>query len=192
MKRLMSYCALLTLLACGGIESLRPEEFGSWYLSSPAVNKTRTIGKFQMHCRFVNDDLHRYLLGSDYESNDYLDFTFHFYVEGVNDIWQSNIQSQGQYFDRLAYLNTSAKNDFKLVVNQVDTVPCALLHLERTFGIGPDKLNLSFPYENQTKQISDMRLIYDDKLFNMGRLTFYFSQEDLKHIPTLDYDKTNR
>lgn len=88
-----------------------------------------------------------------------------------------------EYLDRITYLSTDVSKDFKLVMG-LDTLPCAICHFERTFNITPhNEFMLVFP--GNTKSKENIKLIYDDKTFGIGKLEFDFKRKHFLNIPDL-------
>ncbi|HYG14780.1 MAG TPA: hypothetical protein VEC12_03435 [Bacteroidia bacterium] len=88
-----------------------------------------------------------------------------------------------EYLDRITYLSTEVSKDFKLVLG-LDTLPCSICHFERTFNISPhNEFILVFPGRITSEE--NAKLIYDDKIFGIGKLEFDFKRKHFKNIPDL-------
>lgn len=88
-----------------------------------------------------------------------------------------------EYLERITYMSGAIRNDFKLVIG-MDTLPCSVCHFERTYNISPDNiLMLVFPYEKPLEK--DLTLLYDDKIFGIGKVSLEFKNKNIKDTPKL-------
>lgn len=91
--------------------------------------------------------------------------------------------SPKEYLSRITHMSGEIKNDFKLLIGS-DTIPCSICHFERTYNISPDNiLMLVFPFEKTTDE--DLQLLYDDKLFGIGKVSLTFNNKNIKNTPKL-------
>lgn len=91
--------------------------------------------------------------------------------------------SPNEYIDRITYMSGAIRNDFKLVAG-LDTIPCSVCHFERTYNISPDNIiMLVFPYTSVVD--TDLKLIYEDKIFGVGSIVMDFKNKDIKNTPKL-------
>lgn len=121
------------------------------------------------------------------ENIDALDEMIHFKLQ-FEDTTSSNflkpLNTTGEEFNiKTMYLSYDIRFDLKTVQGK-DTVLCAMNHHERTYGNTPyETVLLSFP--KLSKEIQDIELIFDDRVFGLGRVKFFFAKEDLEAIPDL-------
>lgn len=102
----------------------------------------------------------------------------------------SHYEGEEDYYKLLDYLSSSIQNDFALVDNN-DTLACVLAHYERNFGLSSsNRISLAFEDKDQgkVKYPSDKILLYDDKLFETGLISFRFEKENLNNLPHLAHE----
>ncbi len=85
---------------------------------------------------------------------------------------------------RLQHLNSFFNTDLTLIDGK-DTLPCVLHHFERTYkltGYG----DVSLLFEKQHKgTVSNLQLIYNDQLFQLGELRFNIDSEKIHQLSKL-------
>lgn len=100
------------------------------------------------------------------------------------DLLDAGASDPDAYYSRQYYLTSLIADDLSLVVGN-DTLPCALAHCERTYGTVPfNDLDLSFIDDGQSDD-GDLKLIYNDRAFGVGKVEFIIRRKDIDHIPTL-------
>lgn len=99
---------------------------------------------------------------------------------------EHEIYDERDYYARLQYLTSGeVSKDCFLLTEQKDTVPCALSHFERDFGIGP-KLNLSLAFDrSRVPENERIQLCFKDRMFNRGMIKFIFEKESINELPLL-------
>ncbi|MBL4756018.1 MAG: hypothetical protein JKY52_20795 [Flavobacteriales bacterium] len=108
------------------------------------------------------------------------------------DVLRSGLYGEGEYEERIAYLNGHINKDIFLL-DGGDTLSCVLHHFERNFGIAP-YLNVSLGFEITADEkeailnevpfaYSDKSLVFEDKLFGTGMVRLTIRGEDLANIP---------
>lgn len=97
-----------------------------------------------------------------------------------------NTTDNQMYYDRIAYYSFASKND-TYVVEDLDTLKCDFVNFERTFDANPS-IMLSFGFTRKSKLTNYKKLtfVFEDKIFNKGRLNFNF---DTQPIILLNYLK---
>ncbi len=113
-------------------------------------------------------------------------FVFKIHSNKKSDPFLEGAKTREEYAMRMQYANTGIQKDFKLEYNQT-TIDCRVvifeparnLSEEQTFSLVFDDLKLS------EVVLSDVKLIYDDKLFGLGVMKFNFKKESIKAIPNL-------
>jgi hypothetical protein len=95
-----------------------------------------------------------------------------------------NLQSAGQYQQRVSYCAFDMQKDIKLVDGK-DTLACMLYHYERAFDVAPyGHFILAFePDKNKTVTVKT--LVFYDRLFNNGTIKFTFPPKIMVKEPTL-------
>ncbi len=114
-------------------------------------------------------------LSKTYRKERIIEFEF----EHINneDLLKSEYTSL-DYDKSVMYLSSTIKNDFMVVTESNDTIPCSGVHFERHFKISPFKRVLLYfggIDPNQTIQ-----LIYQDQLYNSGIFKFKFNEIPFK------------
>lgn len=110
-------------------------------------------------------------------------FKFKFENTESNNFMRDNYTTAEEFNTKSMYLSYDIRYDLSLVANG-DTSMCVLNHHERTYGNTPyETLLLSFPKPNNA--VSDLELIFEDRVFGLGRVKFFFSKGDLESIPIL-------
>ena len=109
--------------------------------------------------------------------------------KGNKDILYHQIKSNAEYDKRILYYAFEVKNDLLLVEGK-DTLRCLDSHFERTYGLTPYiTLNLVFPEALPGEQLlreQDIHFIFEDVVFNSGRIRLMIPKENLKKIPILN------
>ncbi|WP_234387196.1 hypothetical protein [Aquimarina sp. Aq78] len=100
-----------------------------------------------------------------------------FKQEQEDDVLKSEYTNR-DYESAVKYMSFTIENDFKIVTQSGDTIPCLGTTFERNFKVAPFKrLLLHFgnilPEEN-------IKLIYEDHLFGNGILKFKFTETPIK------------
>ncbi len=122
-------------------------------------------------------------------------FTFKINADDAGmELLKVNLKSPGEYNYRVEYCSFQMQNDFQLV-DGTDTLNCALYHFERIYGIAPyGTFMLGFPLSKkeeasrknkQSYLMQDKTLIYDDKVFEMGRIYLKIEAKNLNRLPKL-------
>lgn len=171
---------VLVLVACGKPRTLKANDYINWCNTSKELIKSKSMNGVGLWVKYMPQDYFK-------ASNKQTGSTVHFQVELRTDDGMDLLAvSPGDqsYFQRLSYINAQIQKDFKLVVNQYDTLYCALAHLERTYGIGTDRISLEFPKDDNTP-IQTITFQYDDHLFQVGRINVNYTKKDIAKIPSL-------
>jgi len=98
--------------------------------------------------------------------------------EQHNDIFDGSYTNRLEYTDAVEYFSASIKQDFFIVTQKKDTIPCNGVLFERTFKLTPyKKILLYFSNINSDEEIE---LIYKDHLFNKGEIKYKFNNHLIK------------
>lgn len=104
--------------------------------------------------------------------------------EGAGELLKHQLSSSQEYEKRVNYFSFMMQNDIQLVEDK-DTLPCALFHFERTYGASPSSIFLlGFPVSKNKTAVEKTLLIYD-RTFNKGLLKFTFTRKDLRNLPKI-------
>ena len=104
------------------------------------------------------------------------------YNNNTENILSGNIDSEEEYFERLDYFVTHARNDMYLVDGS-DTLLPILYHFERNYGLtSQNKILLAYSNKSTKK---DKHFFVNDQIFGSGKIKFEFNIEDIKSMPVL-------
>lgn len=172
---------------------LEPKEYITWINNEEnGLIKNNTIEDYSYRCQYLPLE---YFLAkypnqrfSDIEKNKFINtisLAFEFIPQKTDDaVLSPDIIGHDKYSERLYYLNSEAKKDFKLVIN-TDTLNCMSLNYENPFSLSKNlKIMLEFDHQN-TSSMDDFTLIYEDNLLGGGILKFHFTSSNLSSIPKL-------
>lgn len=101
-----------------------------------------------------------------------------------DELLKSQLGSREEYEQRILYYSFEMQKDIQLISGK-DTLPCSLLHFERTYNISP-KANflLGFPVnKNSSKEPESKTLVYEDRVFKTGIVKLRIEGDALKKIP---------
>jgi len=109
-------------------------------------------------------------------------------AKGGGDPLQDPENQNTDYYTRLKYFSEDIKNDLFLVADD-DTIPCKIVHLERTYKLTPyTNLLLAFDSEKESiKKTDKLTFVYDDHVLELGKLTFDLSTAELKNSPEIKF-----
>jgi hypothetical protein len=118
-------------------------------------------------------------LEKEYEGMEY--FEMRVQVDQYNDeLAKYQISDISEYQTRIAYMAFAMKNNITLSTEFKESIPCKLFHFERTYGITPYTTFLFAFSKEDIADAYDRTVVYDDELFNKGRLKFNWSFENVE------------
>lgn len=109
--------------------------------------------------------------------------------KGGADVLKANLSEGIEYSQRIEYLSFQMQQDLSLVEGG-DTLACLLHHFERTYGISP-YVNIVLAFERKKEEQippvedEDKTLVFNDQIFDLGRVKLTISGDNLKNIPQL-------
>ncbi len=126
---------------------------------------------------------------SDSIFNLYKELEYYKMTIGIPDatinILEYNSHSLQEYGARLEYFTGVVNRDI-YIVSDKDTLFCSDTHLQRTYGLNKDiTLLLAFPKSKKNEISSEQTFVYDERLFNLGKINFLQNRETLPNYPTL-------
>jgi hypothetical protein len=132
------------------------------------------------------DSLQEVYKGFEYYTFSIEDTSFH------DELLKSGLTSRGQYDKRLMYYSFEMQKDIQLI-SGTDTIPCSLLHYERTFNVSP-KANFLIGFPVTTKQKKSGKqvsktFVYEDRVFKTGIVKLRIEDEAIKEIPAIKISK---
>ena len=118
-------------------------------------------------------------LEKEYEGLEY--FEMRIQVDDFNDeLAKYGANDLSQYQTRIAYMAFAMQNKISLSTELKEHIPCKLFHFERTYGITPYTTFLFAFSKEDIADAYDRTVVYDDELFNKGRLKFNWSFENME------------
>lgn len=100
------------------------------------------------------------------------------------DIVKYNTTTPEEFFARSSYFSFDMQYDIFMVANN-DTLPCALFHEVKNYGIAPFVDFVIGFEDNSEETIYDKELIIQDRVFDNGLIKFQLTANSLKDIPSL-------
>jgi hypothetical protein len=110
-------------------------------------------------------------------------FTLRIKSKSSNELLNANISNENEYYQRLEYFMGPMQDDIKLIENN-DTIPCAIHHFERSYGLAPYN-NFVIAFASSKINNSDKYFVFEDKILGTGTVTFKIKQQDINNIPNL-------
>lgn len=112
-------------------------------------------------------------------------FTLRIGAEDGKDITKFNITDEQEYYARLQYFAMEMGNDLQLISGK-DTLPCAMFHYERTYGIDPRAaFVLAFPKKKNGTAVTGKTLLFNDRHLGTGPVMLTITSESLNNVPAL-------
>lgn len=100
----------------------------------------------------------------------------------ANEMLETGIDNEEEYFERLYYFTSLAQIDISLVQG-TDTLPTVLYHFERNYGLAPyNNMVLAFEENNIP---ADRQLIFNDQVLGLGPVKLMISQQAINRLPEL-------
>ncbi|MBI3134268.1 MAG: hypothetical protein HYZ14_06280 [Bacteroidetes bacterium] len=193
--QLLGVFSTLFFTACSPSE-LKPAEYIEW--SDNAENnlvKTFQQNNIKLTCQYTTPEyvslkqtdaasLDEAMVNENIDAvNEMIHFKLQFEDTTSNNFLKNNYTTAEEFNLKSMYLSYDIHFDLKAVQGG-DTTECVLNHHERTYGSTPyETLLIAFPKSGT--EIKDVELIFNDRVFGLGRVKFFFAKEDLEGIPTL-------
>lgn len=175
---------------------LSPKEYTEWTTKpNKFLIKEKTISEFNYKIKYlpteqlVINELNKSnkpitteninTLKKEYEGMEY--FEMRVQVENYNDeLAKYRVNDMSEYQTRIAYMAFAMQNNIKLSTEINNEIPCKLFHFERTYGITPYTTFLFAFSKQEIGNATERTVIYDDELFNKGRLKFNWSFKNIE------------
>lgn len=90
--------------------------------------------------------------------------------------------------EKLMYLNFDMQNDFVLLVNNRDSIAPAICQKIEN-GI-TDSYEYMIVFEKRGEKWKDFTLVYNDKIFSIGTVSFVFREKELQKIAKLKLNES--
>lgn len=191
---------VLFLTSCSRHKNLSPEEY-LHYLNSEESGfcKTKIVNKIKFSCRLQTAEWMA-LNASESKAKDLTEFDFRVksfnkqlnVVLLIEDETKADytvkkmVYSQEHYSEILSYAGTELQRDIKLQLANGKTLPCSFVHVESANSIYP-AIRILASFENIHSDIRDYSLVFEDKIFNKGKLKFHYGKELFAALPTLKF-----
>lgn len=200
-KHLIIILTITLIMSCGKKTPGTISEYKQWFLSEEnGYIKIQNINGLNFRvlyktkeCMAINEIVAENHLSKEaidslinsYGKNEY--FVFEVSMEDDNtDAFRNNSDDFADYKLKMNYLSFNMQDAISLVAGD-DTIKTSVYHYEKDYELeGKQNILFAFPYDVTGKQ--DVTFIYDDKLFNAGKLKFKFNI-DKNNIPELPINK---
>lgn len=184
-------CALVVFSACR--KSLSKEDYAA-FVTNPenGLRKTENLGDIELSVLYEPAD---YLLSREFETggtdqaesrkielDQYEHFQFRLKLSRGGNILKYREDSWHNENSRINHFSFDAQRDFQLVDGS-DTLPCKIALYSRNYNLTPT-IDLSLTFERSSRE-NDLRLVYTDSEFGIGKTKFLFKQEDIENAPEL-------
>lgn len=193
--KLLSGIVLFALLFSCNPSALTPREYVAWMNEDRnGLKITKTIGGYDFTLLYKTPEYialmekkdERIPLDSIMKRADQLSgvqhYTFTIKPHEGGEVMAAGAQSEEEYYGRLQYLVESMQDDIILIEGK-DTIPCALFHYERNYGISPlNNFVLGFEAVNENE---DKVFVFNDRILGTGPVKFTVSANDIRNIPRL-------
>ncbi len=145
------------------------------------VNFTlKHISNEQMALRGLGDMSHRTQASFDSILKGYdglLFFNLEISIDDFNEeLLHYKPQPGDDYEERVAYYAFGMQKDICIVVAEKDTIPCAMYHYERNYGVSPKN---NFMLGFNTSHVKDAVLVYDNPYLPTGPVKFALNEQEL-------------
>lgn len=201
-KNKFIFLAIITVLltvACKKKQFLDVQGYISW-VENPENNLfvEKKIGDFEFKVLYKPLD---YIVSQEFKRNnfskdsinkrkqelkDYQYYTLRIRSFKDNEFFRTGILTENEYYNRLEYFISEAQKDIKIIEGN-DTIPCAMYHFERNYGISPySSIVLSFE-EKDSLNRNDKVFFYDDQVLGVGKIVIKLKSSDISDLPHLNY-----
>lgn len=196
-KRVKFFLGLFFFLlnSCSNQE-LSPTEFVKWVDNAEnGLIKSQVIGETNLEVKYTPNE---YIYVKQNGVNDLTSENLDEFSEELEGIYQFNLKFSNssrnnflkdqytnpeEYNTKSMYLSFDMSFDLELV-HGLDTVGCSIYHYERTYGNTPYETVL-IGFDLKTKATEDMQLIFNDRVFGLGRSKFLFEKDVTQKLPTV-------
>ena len=181
--------------------ALYPQDYVAWIRDSEnGLKRVKKIGDFTftllykpkeyMACmEYQPHELDEHNLKSATESYSELEH-FELRIEidkSHGEVLKYGVNNREEYQDRITYYAFKANQDAKLILKNNEhqkELDCVVHHWERTYDAGPVNI-IQFAFKKDDSSEQDKVFVFDDKIFNTGRLKFKLRKEDLMNLPEI-------
>lgn len=192
-SKILMYFGVIALVSCTP-SSLKPKDYMSWVKNPEnGLYMSKSLKDYRYDLQYRPSEMIVLQEQKGEVSNKAI---FDERVAEMSDLQYYNLQLFGPngkavisqnnpeaYFGNLEYYSTYAQSDINMI-QEGDTLPCALFHLERYYDLSPyNTLVLAFP--KTANMNAERTLVFNDRALNMGPVKFNISSSELERIPNL-------
>ncbi|WP_317897796.1 hypothetical protein [Aurantibacillus circumpalustris] len=180
------------------LDNLSPREYVRFLSSQESgLSQTKTIDDIKFKCKLQIPSLITLLSSAaTYTSKEQFDtekdyhknqLTVVFLIEDdshLNHRVKETIFKTDLYSKLISYSNNELQKDFALQLSNGEIVPCGFVHLEAANSVAPI-IRISATFYNNKSDMDDCTIIFDDNIFNSGRIKFHYNSKIFNNLPTL-------
>lgn len=96
--------------------------------------------------------------------------------------YKLNASEEAAFDKRTAYYAFDMQKDISIVLADKDTIPCAMYHYERNYGVSPKN---NFMLGFNVSQLKNAVLVYDNKYLTTGPVKFALNEQELFTHPQI-------
>jgi len=182
---------LFLILTMGCSKGISYRQFLVWYESDKnPLRKKQVIGDIEYTCTYMTTDYFkaRDIAAGSNEEDKSPDESEYYKVnikikDGIEPLTY-HAKDKTESFERINYLVSCVNDDILLISGAGDTLSCQLHHYERVYHVG-NTLSVLFIFDKTKEEDTEKSIVFYDRLFGNGLLTFTFSKEETENIPKL-------
>lgn len=179
---------------------LTPFQFREWVNSSSSqLIQRKSIDEYKYELKYLpveymitNEEKSNKLnkvvydsLKKEYDGMEY--FELKLSVDGFNgEPAKYNSINMSDYQQKIMYLSFAMQNDLYIELKGDKKIKCKLFHNERIYGVAPySKFLFGFSKEDLKEDVNEFKVVFDDQLFNTGKIKFNWEKTTLNNIPKI-------
>ena len=176
MRKEFMIVVLVVLSACSAKSY---EEQLKSYVDDPGnkITQTITVGDVQMVTKYL-PSYYRELAGNNKNASGDQDGYCYF------DVKLNTKKPEKPAKEKLLYLDFDMQKDFALLVNGHDSIAPAICQKIENGIAGCYEYDVAFE-KSKNEEWKEFTLVYNDKIFSIGSVSFVFGNNELKKIPKL-------
>lgn len=198
MRILIALSIIITLFSCGK-QRLSPVEYVRWVETEEnGMKQKQVFGDLDFTVQYKPGDYIAILecgkegisregkleqIKSSLGEMQY--YNFRVRTKNGGDLLQSICADQQQYQNALQYLSYEFQNDFLIVENEQDTLPCRLFSYVPNYNVAP-YMDFTVAFD-AGKLGAERKLIIRDRVFSGTILEYDYSPSEMKSLPELTY-----
>ncbi|MBN2833710.1 MAG: hypothetical protein JXR48_01960 [Candidatus Delongbacteria bacterium] len=181
---------------------MKVEDYIQWVKENDILIKSQEIGDFVYSVRYLPVD---FQIANELQAGNHnafqldtlrislseqISFIFKISsIDGESTPLRYNVTTNEEYSYNLQYCSFNIADDFFLI-NKDDTLKCVSALLIREYAVKSDNtiiLTFESGQSNDIDLTSDLKVVYEDRMWGNGIIKFTISEENLKRIPILKY-----